>query len=500
MQQHLSPRLLLLCSAVLLTGCGRDASGAAEDANVPAGGAITLWTDSTELFMEHPALIVGAPDKFAIHLTDLTDFAPLRSGRIVLRFVPQGGGEPLEVVQEEPVRPGIYGPAPAFTRPGVYDLTITVESPQATDVIEVSGLPVYATAGDAPREVEGPDAGIPFLKEQQWKTPAFATAFALVGQASESFEVTGQLVPAAGRMARISAPVAGVVEARGLEGTPAPGQRVTKGQVLAILTPALGEGGSPYAAARAELRVAEDEQARAERLYAAEAIPERRLHEANIRLRAAQEALGGFGGAEALRTDGRIAIRSPLSGVVASRTLAPGSRVDAGAGLFTVIDPSMLWLEASVPAAEASRMTTRSTATFRVPGSDSVFLAQTLVAIGGVIDSLSRTVVAIYEVANVAETLKAGMNALVYVGTGRQLGGVVIPASAVLDEDGRPIVYVQAEGERFEKRWVELAGMNGVQAVVRSGVAAGDRVVTGAAYQVRLASLSTSVPEHGHEH
>jgi multidrug efflux pump subunit AcrA (membrane-fusion protein) len=145
-------------------------------------------------------------------------------------------------------------------------------------------------------------------------------------------------------------------------------------------------------------------------------------------------------------------------------------------------------------------MTTRSTATFRVPGSDSVFLAQTLVAIGGVIDSLSRTVVAIYEVANVAETLKAGMNALVYVGTGRQLGGVVIPASAVLDEDGRPIVYVQAEGERFEKRWVELAGMNGVQAVVRSGVAAGDRVVTGAAYQVRLASLSTSVPEHGHEH
>jgi cobalt-zinc-cadmium efflux system membrane fusion protein len=35
---------------------------------------------------------------------------------------------------------------------------------------------------------------------------------------------------------------------------------------------------------------------------------------------------------------------------------------------------------------------------------------------------------------------------------------------------------------------------------VRSGVEAGERVVTGAAYQVRLASLSTSVPAHGHEH
>ncbi len=76
----------------LLLACGSragsinaDSSAAAE----PAGGAITLWTDSTELFMEHPALVVGAPGKFAVHLTDLTDFAPLRSGRITLRFVPR---------------------------------------------------------------------------------------------------------------------------------------------------------------------------------------------------------------------------------------------------------------------------------------------------------------------------------------------------------------------------------------------------------------------------
>src|SRR5215208_6711576 len=66
----------------------------------PAGGAITLWTDSTELFMEHPALIVGQPDKFAVHLTDLTDFAPLRSGRITLTFRPRDGGPPVVTVQE----------------------------------------------------------------------------------------------------------------------------------------------------------------------------------------------------------------------------------------------------------------------------------------------------------------------------------------------------------------------------------------------------------------
>src|SRR5688500_17970120 len=133
-----------LLLGLLAVACSNEDSGS-EPAE-PAGGAITLWTDSTELFMEHPALIVGAPDKFAVHLTDITDFAPLRSGKIVLRFQPKTGGQPVVVAQEAPRAPGIYGPSPAFTAPGVYDLTILVDSPQARDSITVRGLRVYAKA------------------------------------------------------------------------------------------------------------------------------------------------------------------------------------------------------------------------------------------------------------------------------------------------------------------------------------------------------------------
>jgi cobalt-zinc-cadmium efflux system membrane fusion protein len=97
-------------------------------------------------------------------------------------------------------------------------------------------------------------------------------------------------------------------------------------------------------------------------------------------------------------------------------------------------------------------------------------------------------------------TLKVGMNAQVAVGAGREVEGVVIPTSAILDEDGRPVAYMQLEGERFEKRELTLGGTNSERTLVLSGVKDGERVVTGAAYQVRLASLSTSVPAHGHEH
>jgi cobalt-zinc-cadmium efflux system membrane fusion protein len=489
----------VLAGAAVLAGCDK-AGQAQATAAAPAGGAVTLWTDSTELFMEHPALIVGAPDKFAVHLTDLTDFAPLRSGRVTLRFSPRGGGQPVVVAQDAPRSPGIYGPAPAFAQPGVYDLTIQVESPQVRDEIRVPDLRVYASAAEAPREEAGGTGGIRFLKEQQWKTPGFATAFADSGTVSESFLATGQLVPAAGKIARVSAPIAGLVETAGLAGTPAPGQRVTRGQVLAVLTPTLGESGSAYAQARAELREAEDEFARARRLYELEAVPQRRVHEADIRLAAAREALTAFAGGGTPREDGRLVVRAPLAGVVATRSLTPGTRVDAGTELFTIVDPGVVWMQVNVPAHETTRIGRTATATFRVAGDDRDRGTRRLVSVGSIIDSATRTVPVIYETTNPDGALKIGANVRVAVRTGRAVSGVVIPASAVLDEDGRPIAYVQTEGEAFEKRELELSGADSAHALVHVGIRPGERVVTGAAYQVRLASLSTSVPAHGHEH
>jgi|JI10StandDraft_1071094.scaffolds.fasta_scaffold01632_18 cobalt-zinc-cadmium efflux system membrane fusion protein len=501
LQRRRATRFLIACASLAaLAACARDKGAeapATPEGGEPAGGAITLWTDSTELFMEHPALIVGAPDKFAVHLTDLTDFAPLRSGRITLTFRPQGGGAPVVVVQETPRAPGIYGPAPTFTAAGTYDLTILVDSPQAKDSISVPGLRVYATAAEAPREGDGGDSGISFLKEQQWKTPGFATAFARKGDVAGSFEASGVIEPQAGRWAQVSAPVGGLVDAAGVATSPVPGQRVSRGQVLATLTPSLGEGGgAAIAEARARLREAEDEYERAKRLLAVEAVPERRVHEAEIRLTAAREALAGYGA----DVGGRVTVTSPIAGVVAERRVTPGSRVEGGAPLFTIVDPSVVWLRVNVPAAMAPQVSRSAGVDFEVEGSTRRYTARRVVSIGSVIDSMSRTVPVLFEVANGDGSIKVGANARVAVRTGQRERGVAIAAAAVLEEDGRPIAFVQPEGETFERRELVVVGREGDVILVRAGVKAGERVVTGAAYQVRLASLSTSVPAHGHEH
>jgi RND family efflux transporter MFP subunit len=266
------------------------------------------------------------------------------------------------------------------------------------------------------------------------------------------------------------------------------------------LTPTLGESGSAFAEARRALREAEDDFGRAQRLFDVEAVPERRLHEAEIRLDAAREALTGLTGGRPLSEDGVLAIRSPIGGVVVNRTLAAGVRVAVGDRLFTVVDPSVVWLRVNVPVAVAPLVSDTSGASFQLDGFPRRYQVTRTVSIGSVVDSLSRTIPVLYEVANPDGTIKIGAMAQVAVRTGLAFEGVIIPSTAVLDEDGRPIAYVQISGERFEKRELEIGAVDGQRTLVLSGITVGDRVVTGAAYQIRLASLSTSVPAEGHAH
>ena len=61
----LTSYLRRLSVALLLAGAASGCANRTESkaAAGPPGGSVTLWTDSTELFMEHPALIVSAMAK-----------------------------------------------------------------------------------------------------------------------------------------------------------------------------------------------------------------------------------------------------------------------------------------------------------------------------------------------------------------------------------------------------------------------------------------------------
>lgn len=489
-------RALILALLLPLAACREEATPDDSGTELP-GGAITLWTGSTELFMEHPALFSGTPSKFNVHLTDLTDFAPIRSGRVTMRFTPRGGGEAVEVVQEAPRSPGIYGPEVTFPSGGTWDLSILLDSPQVTDRIEVPGL-VVTEDGDEPAPAEESVAGeIGFLKEQQWKTPGFRTEAADSGGLAATIEVSGEIIPAADRLAIVAAPVDGIVDAASLQAAPLVGQRVAAQAPLAALLPALGDAGSALAEAQGQLRAAEAEYDRASRLVAAEAAPRRRLLDAEVARDRARQALVGLGGGlEA----GRLVLRSPIGGIIADRHIVAGARVSAGEPLFTVVDPSVIWVRAQVPAGSVPAIRPNAAASFRYESADIWRPAGRRVTTAPLIDSVSRTLALVWEVDNPAGAIPIGATATVAVPLGGEVLGVTIPAAAIVEEDGIPVVYVQVAGESFTRRVVRLGARGAGRAIVLEGVRPGERVVSGAAYQVRLASLGSTVPAHGHEH
>jgi multidrug efflux pump subunit AcrA (membrane-fusion protein) len=78
--------------------------------------------------------------------------------------------------------------------------------------------------------------------------------------------------------------------------------------------------------------------------------------------------------------------------------------------------------------------------------------------------------------------------------------GIVIPLSAIVDEDGQPVAYVELEGELFERRPLKVGTRQGDLVQIVEGLKPGDRVVTRGAYNIRLQAASGAVPAHGHAH
>jgi len=355
---------------------------------------------------------------------------------------------------------------------------------------------VFADVSEVPLAEDDEAGGIAFLKEQQWQIP-FAVTPAREDTVQRTVSAPGEIVAPDGALVQVSSPADGIAGADANRSAPSVGQSVRKGQVLAVLAPTTQEGG--FAQIQSQVERLEREVARAERLHAAGAIPERRLEEARHDLEVARAQVAAMGAAGAA---GGYVLRlaAPISGVVARREFVPGGRVEAGEPLFTIVDRRTAWLRVQVPASVASSIPADARATFTVEGSDVVRETARLVSVGSVLDPQTRTVPVVFEVAGAGGVFSFGQLARAAVPVAGRVSGVVIPNAAIVDDNGTPVAFVQAGGETFERRVLALGATDGTRTHVVSGIQPGEMVVAIGGYQVRLASLSGGDFAGGHAH
>lgn len=481
---------------------------------------ITRWTPKLELFAEHPPAIAGQPLTFLAHLTILDGFKALEDATVTLQLQ---GATTVEARVTEKLRPGIFQPTLKAPPAGTYQGRLVVSGPEVNDSIDGFEIVVHASVEAARQAASAAEQGGPepitFLKEQQWQVP-FATAFAAEGQVVPTIEVAGEVTTPPSGQAEVGAAIAGRVVAPG-RGLPRPGQAVRRGELLATIAPAPA---APEAGARANLMVVEAQaraQAaraavlRAERLITDRAISQREVDEAQRELRvaeesvqAAQQAREVFLGAASGRGGGIYRITAPIDGVVVDVQATQGKFVTSGERLLRIVNLSELWIRARVPEQDAANLRADQDAAFKLPGLDAWLpldvtgedASASVVHIARTVDPRSRTVEVIYALKQADTRLRVGAMVRIAVPAADPWQGVVVPHDAVLEDDGRSVVYVQVEGEAFEARPVQASLRSGPMVGIERGVGAGERVVTRGANIVRLSSRASSTPAHGHVH
>ena len=506
--------ILPLTFFCLLTGCKKEAPASKTPEN-PRPISVTRWSDKTELFMEYPPLVAGEKARFAVHFTDLRTFKPVAAGHVVVQLARSRGGTTEGFATDAPTGPGIFGVDVSPKSVGTYSMAVQLSSPDLQDLHALGPVTVYADAAQAvapPHEEKG--ESIFFLKEQQW-TMEFATEIAQEKRLRQSFKVPGEIRPRTGGEAEVTAPIAGRLSSTHIPA--AIGTLVTKGRVLAALIPRTAN-----AADRASLELAVSEATtalglarkdldRVERLLAAGAIPAKRMEEAKgresteaARLAAAQRRLDQY---ETNRQaedepgkDALFLLRSPISGVVAESHATAGGSVEEGGSLYKIVAVDTVYAVASVPESEATRLRQVSGAEVEIPGADETLTLGKAISIGRIVDPESRTFSVIYEANNSKRLLAVGQSVFIRLYTSETVKAPAVPASAVIDDGGRPVVFVQVAGELFERRPVRLGNQDAGYLQVVEGIKPAERVVTQGAYLIRLATLSPQIPAHGHVH
>ncbi len=157
----------------------------------------------------------------------------------------------------------------------------------------------------------------------------------------------------------------------------------------------------------------------------------------------------------------RSAVTSPIDGMVDGIHVAPGERITGGQQLVTVVDTRHLRIEAQVLEHDLPLVRVGGDARITSAGAPGRVILGRIDAVLPLVDSITRAGRAIIRVSGDG-TLRPGMYADVQLEAARLPSRRLVPARAVIERDGRPLVFVVKDG-RAQWTYVFPGRTNGVE-------------------------------------
>ncbi|TAG11431.1 MAG: efflux RND transporter periplasmic adaptor subunit [Sphingobacteriia bacterium] len=483
-----------------IMACNQKAAkeGVVAESSVPL--AYTLYTNKSELFVEFKPLVVGQTSKFAAHLTLLGDyFLPFTDGTVTVSLIQADKG--LKNSAISPSSPGIFRLALQPARAGIGKLVFDIQTAAFTDQFIIDSVQVYAdekTAIAAQSKVTS-GGDISYLKEQAWKV-AFANTPVIKETIYDVIKATGEIQSAPGDEVTIAAKSNGSVKILGNNNVT--GSAIRAGQTIFTITGgeiAYENVDAAKQTATAELTTAKSEFERATELIKDKLIIQSEYKQAQLRYEQAQIVLNNL----SRNYSGGKGLSSSINGFIKRIMVSEGQFVTLGQPLAIINKNQGLILKADVSLKDADKINSIQEANFTIIQNKLTYstkeLHGKLLAVGKTTAGNAPFIPVHFQI-NSKLGILPGSFAEVFLKTSPINDALVIPVSALVEEQGVFYVYVQTQGESFQKRELKLGVNDGLKVQVITGVTEGERVVTKGGYQIKLSQASGALPAHGHEH
>ena len=522
---------------------------------------LTAYSDGLEFFAETGTFVAGQEVSVLLHVTELQDFKPYVGEDVSVCLVPKGEsagdncgncshghgteaeleiegeghshqheghsheGETHEGHQHESEGhsheseghshegeghthqhegktevQGIYRFCVRAEAEGEANLVFSADGQRASIPVRVFGSASEASEYAESLEVRSSNGAV-FPKEKSWSVD-FATEEAVLEPFGQVIRATSRVQPSQEEVFTVSALTDGVVSigAKAL----VEGREVRKGETLCIVK---GSGtadenlATKYARAEADYNFARNEYERKKALASDRIVSESELRQAEAAFEIAKAVFENLKGN--FDASGQSA-KSPIEGFVTSVTVSNGQFVRAGDPIATVSRSRSLLVVAEIQPRYSACLKDICGATFKDMDSGRIWtldeLGGKVVSYGKSVSSDSPLIPVTFSVPNKGGFIP-GSFLQTRIITRSETPAITLPTTSLIEEQGNYFVYRQLTPEYFEKTPVTIGASDGLRTEIRSGLSAGERVVSKGAMFVKLAQASGALDPHaGHNH
>lgn len=180
-------------------------------------------------------------------------------------------------------------------------------------------------------------------------------------------------------------------------------------------------------------------------------------------------------------------VLAPISGVIASRSIKDGNFVQINTPIFRIVDTSQLEATLNVPERELATLKGGQPAVLAVDAMPGKTFVGKVDRVSPVVDSGSGTFRVVLAFVG-GGVLQPGMFGRIKIDYDQRADALVVPRSALLDDENDPAVFAIRNGKAARVP-VKLGYTDGAWAEIRSGVKQGEQVVTAGKVALREGSV-----------